>query len=107
MKAQTKKRLRIYTTEAARHDGHCLFELILKATKENKLAGITVMRGIAGYGREGHAHMVRLIELSGNLPIVIDIIDEKEKISQFAEMIIPWVNEGIVTVEDITLLTVE
>lgn len=107
MKAQEKIRLRIYTTEAARHEGHCLFELILKKTRDDGMAGITVLRGIAGYGRAGHAHMVRLIELSGNLPIVIDIVDTKERIDAFAEVVVPWVTEGIVTVEAVTQLSAE
>lgn len=107
MRTQARSRLRIYTTESASHEGHCLFEQILKKTREQGLAGITVMRGIAGSGHQGHPHTVRLVELSGNLPIVIDIIDEKEKIQEFAEIIVPWINEGIVTLEDITLLGVE
>ncbi len=107
MKTEERTRLRIYTTEGARHEHHSLFEAIIKEAKESHMAGLTVMRGIAGYGHKGHAHMARLVELSSNLPIVIDIVDTGDKIKELAERIVPWVQEGIVTVEAVTLLSAE
>lgn len=107
MKTEKRNRLRIYTTEAAEHEGHCLFEVILKKTKEQHMAGITITRGISGYGHKRHNHTARLVELSGNLPIIIDIIDVPEKILDFSAMIVPWVLEGIVTLEEVTLLTAD
>ncbi len=107
MKTENRNRLRIYTTEAAQHEGHCLYEMIMKKTKEHQMAGITITRGIGGFGRKGHTHSTRLVELSGNLPVIIDIIDTEEKIKAFSELITPWVREGIVTVETVMLLSAD
>lgn len=107
MKSDKRSRLRIYTAEAARHEGHSLYEAVLKAAAQESLAGVTVSRGIGGYGHEGHLHTARLVELSGNLPIIIDIIDTEEKITAFAEHIVPWVQEGIVTLEEVILLSAD
>jgi len=107
MKKENRSRLRIYTTEAAQHEGHCLYEAIMKAASNNNMAGITILRGISGYGHKGHTHSARLIELSGNLPLVIDIIDTEEKITGFAALIVPWVREGIVVKEEVTLLSAD
>lgn len=107
MKTEKRNRLRIYTTEAAQQDGHCLYEVIMKTAREKQLAGMTVSRGISGYGHKGHSHTARLVELSGNLPIIIDIIDTEERISGFAALIVPWVQEGIVTLEEVTLLSAD
>lgn len=107
MRKEKLSRLRIHTTEEAQHDGHCLFEVIMKKTRENRMAGITITRGISGFGHKGHMHASRLVELSGNLPVIIDIIDTEEKILGFAALIVPWVKEGIVTIEEVTLLSSE
>lgn len=105
MKAEKRSRLRIYTTEAAHHEGHCLYEAIIRKSRESSMAGVTVTRGISGSGHLGHTHTARLVELSGNLPIVIDLVDTEERIQEFAEIIVPWVVKGIVTLEAVTLLT--
>ncbi len=107
MKSEKRSRLRIYTTEAAQHEDHCLYEAIITKAREYALAGTTVLRGISGYGHKGHSHTARLIELSGNLPVVIDIIDTEEKIIGFAALIVPWVREGIVITEEVTLLSAD
>lgn len=104
MKEESRLRLRVYTTESAAHEGHCLYERIMLHCRERGMAGVTVLRGISGYGRKGRLHTARLVELSGNLPVVLDIIDTEEAIRSLAEEIVPWVTEGIVTLEQVTLL---
>lgn len=96
-------RLRIYTTESAKHEKHCLYETILNKAHQSGLVGGTVFRGIAGFGHHGHPHTVRLVEMSSSLPVLIEIIDEDEKIETFLKNVGPFLGELTVTVENIQI----
>ena len=74
------KLLRIFTGESDLIGHDFLYEKILLAAKENGLAGGTVIKGIMSFGASSHVHRARLIELSEDLPVVIEIIDHEEKI---------------------------
>lgn len=102
------KLLRIFTGEADRIGHDPLYEKILLAAREHGLAGGTVIKGIMSYGASSHVHRARLIELSEDLPIVIEIIDYEEKIDLF----LPIVNElfeqcgkgGLITLENVDVI---
>ena len=100
--------LRIFVGEVDRIGHQLLYEAILLAAKEKGLAGGTALKGIMSYGPSSRIHVARLIELSEDLPIVIEIVDTDEKIDSF----LPVVNElfekcgrgGLITVEKVDVL---
>lgn len=102
------KLLRIFTGEADRIGHDLLYEKILLTAREQGLAGGTVVKGIMSYGTSSHVHRARLIELSEDLPVVIEIIDQEEKIDLF----LPIVNElfeqcgkgGMITLENVDVI---
>jgi PII-like signaling protein len=102
------KLLRIFTGESDRINHQPLYEAILLNAREKGLAGGTVLKGIMSYGASSHIHLARLIDLSEDLPIVIEIIDHAERIDEF----IPVVNDlfekcgkgGLITIEKVDVL---
>ncbi|HYK57605.1 MAG TPA: DUF190 domain-containing protein [Flavisolibacter sp.] len=102
------KLLRIFTGEADRIGHDLLYEKILLAAREHGLAGGTVIKGIMSYGASSHVHRARLIELSEDLPVVIELIDQEEKIDLF----LPIVNDlfeqcgkgGLITLENVDVI---
>jgi len=97
------KLLKIFIGESDNYQGHPLYEVILRTVKERGLSGATVLRGIEGYGANSALRSTRLIDLSNDLPIVIEIIDEEENI----QMILPLINQLIEKVNAGALLTLE
>ena len=102
------KLLRIFVGESDRIHHQTLYEAILLSAREKGLAGGTVLKGIMSYGASSHIHLARLIELSEDLPVVIEIVDQAEKIDAF----LPTVNDlfekcgkgGLITVEKVDVL---
>jgi uncharacterized protein len=92
--------LRIFIGESDRHAGKPLYEWIVLQAREQGLAGATVLRGIMGYGANTRVIQTFKIErLSEDLPIVIEIIDVKEKLEAFLNQIDPHIKDGMVTLE--------
>jgi PII-like signaling protein len=91
--------LRIFLGESDRHDGRPLYEAIVLKARELHLGGATVLRGLMGYGRSSRLHTTKVLRLSEDLPIVVEIADAEEKIQAF----LPWlehaVTGGLVTLE--------
>jgi PII-like signaling protein len=91
--------LRIFLGESDRHDGRPLYEAVVLKARELHLAGATVLRGIMGYGRSSRLHTTKVLRLSEDLPIVIEIADSEEKI----QTLLPWldaaVTGGLITLE--------
>jgi PII-like signaling protein len=77
------KLLRIFIGEADRAKGRALYEAIVTAAREKKMAGATVLRGVEGFGARSHVHTARILRLSEDLPLVIEIIDSEQKIREF------------------------
>jgi len=102
------KLLRIFVGEVDKIGHQLLYEAILLVAREKGLAGGTVLKGIMSYGASSRIHVARLIELSEDLPIVVEIVDQEEKIDSF----IPVVNDlfekcgrgGLITVEKVDVL---
>lgn len=91
--------LRIFIGESDKQEGRPLYEWILIKAKEHGLAGGTVFRGIAGFGAKSHIHTAKLLELSADLPIVIEIVDTLDKIDGFLPVIDGAIKEGLATIE--------
>jgi PII-like signaling protein len=98
---QRGKLLRILIGEADRHDGRPLFEWIVRAARENGLAGCSVFRGLEGYGAKSVLHTARVLRLSSDLPIMIEIVDAEEKIESFVPIVDRVLQGGLVTVETV------
>jgi len=96
--------LRIFIGEAARHDGKPLYEAIVLKARELHLAGATVLRGGLGYGHSSHVHSAKILRLSDDLPLVIEIIDSEDKIASFLPVLEGLMRKGLVTVENVKAL---
>jgi PII-like signaling protein len=91
--------LRIFIGEADRHGGQPLYEWIVRTARERGLAGATVLRGLEGFGAHSRLHTTKVLRLSTDLPIVIEIVDAHEKIEAFLPLIDDAITEGLATVE--------
>ncbi len=95
--------LRIFIGESDRYEGKPLFEWIVRKARENSLAGATVIRGLEGFGAHSRLHHAHLLRLSDDLPLIIEIVDTKEKIEAFLPMIDEAVDEGLATLEKVDI----
>ncbi len=95
------KLLRIFIGENDRHGGLPLYEWIVRQARENGLAGATVLRGLEGYGAHSRLHKAKILRLSSDLPLVVEIVDTEEKIQSFLPLIDDAVGEGLATVEKV------
>lgn len=101
---QEGKLLRIFIGEADKWQGKPLYEAIVLLARKNGLAGATVVKGSMGFGCKSHLHTSKLLELSSDLPIIIEIVDSEEKISQFLPSLDEMVKEGLITLEKVNVL---
>ncbi|HZW59625.1 MAG TPA: DUF190 domain-containing protein [Woeseiaceae bacterium] len=97
------KLLRIFVGENDKHDGMPLYEWIVRLARERGLAGATVLRGLEGYGAHSRLHTAKILRLSSDLPIVIEIVDTEDKIEAFLPQIDDAVTEGLATVERVEI----
>lgn len=93
--------LRIFIGEDDKHEGMPLFEWIIQKAREHSLAGATVLRGLEGFGTHSRMHTAKILRLASDLPIVIEIVDIKEKIEAFIPVIDNAIREGMVTTEKV------
>lgn len=91
--------LRIIIGESNRLEGMPLYEWIVLKAREKGVAGATVVRGMMGYGANSRIKTTSILRLSEDLPVVIEMIDTKEKLEDFLEIIDPVLKEGLVTFE--------
>jgi PII-like signaling protein len=97
--------LRIFIGEEERHHNHPLYEAIVLTAREMHLAGATVFRGPLGFGRSRHLHNSKILRLSFDLPVVIEIVDEREKIEALLHEIEGMIRSGLVTLQKIHVLS--
>ncbi len=93
--------LRVFIGEGDQRDHRPLYEQIVLKARELNLAGATVLRGIMGFGANSRIHSAKLLTLSEDLPMVIEIVDTQEKIETLLPFIDDTVEEGLVTLEKI------
>jgi len=91
--------LRIFIGESDRHHGKLLYEWIVIKAREEGLAGATVMRGMMGFGAHSRMHTFKIERLSQDLPIIIEIVDTREKLEKFLSLIDNEIEEGMATLE--------
>lgn len=91
--------LRVFIGESDRHNGKPLYEQIVLKARELNLAGATVLRGIMGFGADSRIHTAKLLELSIDLPVVVEIVDTEENINKLLPFLDETVTEGLVTLE--------
>ncbi len=96
--------LRIFIGESDRWQGQPLYEALVLKAREFHLAGATVLRGPMGFGAKSRLHTAKILRLSEDLPIVIEIVDAREKIESFISQVDQMVTEGLVTMEDVKVI---
>jgi PII-like signaling protein len=96
--------MRIFIGEDDKHGHVPLYEAIVLKAREKQLAGATVLRGPLGFGRSSRLHTTKILRLSEDLPIVIEIVDTEDKIQIFAEALNGMIGSGLVTLEKVQVL---
>jgi PII-like signaling protein len=96
--------LRIYTDEQALLGDQSLIDVIVRRAQEARVAGITVLRGLKGFGAGARLHQHRTFALSDNLPVVIEIVDQEDKLRAFVQAIEDLPEIGLVTFEKVEVL---
>lgn len=95
------KLLRIFVGESDKHEGMPLYEWIVRKAREEGLAGATVLRGLEGFGAHSLLHTAKILRLSSDLPMVVEIVDTQEKIERFLPLIDDAIKEGLATIEKV------
>ncbi|TIX95428.1 MAG: DUF190 domain-containing protein [Mesorhizobium sp.] len=96
--------LRIFIGENDRADGRPLYEAIVLKAREMQIAGATVLRGAMGFGHSSRLHTTKILRLSEDLPLVIEIVDDEEKIAAFLPVLETIMTSGLITLEKIQVL---
>lgn len=98
------KLLRIFIGESDKYEGRPLYQAIVERARQRELAGATVLRGYLGFGANSRIHSARIMRLSEDLPMVIEIVDEPERIAAFAAELDGMIGEGLVTMEKVEVI---
>ncbi len=98
------KCLRIYIGESDHHHGRPLYNAIVLKARELGLAGATVLRGIEGYGANRRIRAARLLDLSTDLPVLIEIVDRADRVAKLLPFLEETVRKGLVTLEDVEVI---
>lgn len=96
--------LRIFIGESDRHEHKPLYEVIVLKAREAHLAGATVLRGPMGFGKSSRLHTAKILRLSMDLPMVIEIVDSEEKIRAFLPVLDGVMGGGLVTMEKVQVI---
>jgi PII-like signaling protein len=96
--------LRIFIGESDRWEHRPLFEAIVLKAREQHLAGATVLRGPMGFGKSSRLHTAKILRLSTDLPVVIEIVDHEDKINAFLPELEKMIGGGLVTLEQVKVL---
>lgn len=96
--------LRIFLGERDRCDGQPLYEAIVAKARELRLAGATVLRGPMGYGRSAHIHRAHLLDISEDLPIVVEIVETRANIDRLLPELERMMGSGLVTIEEVIVI---
>jgi len=101
---ETALLLRVFIGEDDRFDGKPLYEAIVLKARERGLAGATVLRGPLGFGHSSRLHTAKILRLSEDLPVVVEIIDSEEKITAFLPLLDSMLKGGLVSLEKVRIL---
>ncbi len=98
------KLLRLFIGESDTWHGKPLYQAIVERVRQEGLAGATVLRGIEGFGADSHLHTSRILRLSEDLPVVIEIVDTPEQIDRVVPILDEMVGEGMLTLERVQIV---
>lgn len=98
--------MRVFVDEDDRYDGKPLYMAIVEALKAAGFTGATVLKGIEGYGIHKTVHAARTFDLSTNLPILIEVIEEEAKVLAFLPALRAMIAEGLITLENLELMRI-
>ncbi len=93
--------LRIFIGESDKYHGRPLYEAIVELAREKGLAGATVLHGTMGFGASSRVHTAKILRLSEDLPIVVEIVDKPERIAELLPLIDGMIDQGLVTLEKV------
>jgi len=96
--------LRIFVGESDMYNNKALYEQIVLKARELNLAGATVLRGIMGFGADSRMHTAKLLRLSEDLPVVIELVDTEENLNKLIPFLDESVKEGLVTLEKVRVI---
>jgi uncharacterized protein len=96
--------LRIFIGEDDRHQHLPLYEAIVLKAREHHLAGATVLRGPMGFGHSSRLHTAKVLRLSEDLPMVVEIVDSEDKVNSFLTLLDGMMGSGLVTIEKVKVL---
>ena len=96
--------LRIFVGESDKYKGKALYEQIVIKAREINLAGATVTRGIMGFGADSRMHSAKILRLSEDLPIVIELVDTEENLNKLLPFLDETVQEGLITLEKVKVI---
>ena len=96
--------LRIFIGESDRHGSRPLYESVVLRAREVGLAGATVLRGVMGFGKKSVLHTAKILRLSEDLPMVVEIVDSLEKIEKFLPVLDEMMGDGLVTIEKVRVI---
>ena len=96
--------LRIFVGESDRHHHQPLYEAIVLKAREAGLAGATVLRGVMGFGKKSVLHTAKILRLSEDLPMVVEIVDSLEKVEAFLPTLDELIEDGLVTLEKVRVI---
>ncbi len=96
--------LRVFFGEADKFEGKPLYEAVVLKAREMQMSGATVLRGPMGFGHSSHLHTSKILRLSTDLPLVIEIVDTEEKIDAFLPVLDTMMGSGLVTIEKVKVL---
>lgn len=97
--------LKIYINEDSKYKSHNLINVLVSRFRELGIEGLTVTRGIEGYGRKKELHTVKILDLSTSLPLVIDVVDTPEKIDKAVNAAKEIVTRGLILVTDVDVIS--
>lgn len=96
--------LRVFLGESDRTDGKPVYEQIVLRARELNLAGATVLRGVMGFGANSRLHTAKLLRLSEDLPVIVEVVDTQEKLAALLPFLDEHVKEGLVTIEKVQVI---
>jgi len=96
--------LRVFVGESDRYGHHPLYESIVLKAREQGLAGATVLRGLMGFGKHSILHTAKILRLSEDLPMIVEIVDSREKVENFLPLLDEMISDGLVTLERVKVI---
>ena len=101
MESQDAKILRIYIGEDSHYEGKPLYEWLVLRAREFGMKGATVLRGIEGYGASTHLHTAKVLRLSADLPVIVELVDTEKQVEAFLDNVEEMIESGVVVIENV------